>query len=312
MLSIKHLSKAYVAGRPVLSDIDLDIAARGITAIIGPSGTGKSTLIRCINRLVEPTSGSIEFEGHDLTRLTRHALRQARRRIGMVFQEFNLVERLTVMENLLSGRLGYVSAWKAWRRRFPPGDVARAFELLDTVGLSSFANQRADSLSGGQRQRVGIARAVMQEPAAAARGRADVLAGPQDVGGDHAAAHRHCARATIPVMVNMHDVELARRFADRIVGMAGGRIVFDGPPARLSDETSEDDLWRRRLAALTLAREAEFDSMTDRSAGAAGSRATLFPPDWRARAAWIALAAYVVYAAAQMDVSAERVAVGIS
>ena len=164
MLSIKRLSKAYVTGKPVLSDIDLDIAARGITAIIGPSGTGKSTLIRCINRLVEPTSGSIEFEGHDLTRLTRHALRQARRRIGMVFQEFNLVERLTVMENLLSGRLGYVSAWKAWRRKFPASDVARAFELLDIVGLSGFANQRADSLSGGQRQRVGIARAVMQEP----------------------------------------------------------------------------------------------------------------------------------------------------
>jgi len=164
VLSIKHLSKAYVTGKLVLSDIDLDIAARGITAIIGPSGTGKSTLIRCINRLVEPTSGSIEFEGHDLTRLTRHALRQARRRIGMVFQEFNLVERLTVMENLLSGRLGYVSAWKAWRRRFPASDVARAFELLDIVGLSGFANQRADSLSGGQRQRVGIARAVMQEP----------------------------------------------------------------------------------------------------------------------------------------------------
>src|SRR5881227_1555684 len=149
--------------------MDRDLAASGITAIIGPSGTGKSTLIRCINRLVEPTSGSIQFEGSDLTRLGRHALRQARRRIGMVFQEFNLVERLTVMENLLSGRLGYVSAWKAWRRRFPASDVARAFELLDIVGLSGFANQRADSLSGGQRQRVGIARAVMQEPSVCSR-----------------------------------------------------------------------------------------------------------------------------------------------
>src|SRR5205085_6962325 len=136
MLSIKHLSKAYIPGKSVLSDIDLDLAASGITAIIGPSGTGKSTLIRCINRLVEPTSGSIQFEGRDLTRLTRHALRQARRRIGMVFQEYNLVERLTVMENLLSGRLGYVSAWKAWRRKFSPNDIARAFELLDIVGLT--------------------------------------------------------------------------------------------------------------------------------------------------------------------------------
>ena len=237
MLSIKHLSKAYVTGKPVLSDIDLDIAARGITAIIGPSGTGKSTLIRCINRLVEPTSGSIEFEGHDLTRLTRHALRQARRRIGMVFQEFNLVERLTVMENLLSGRLGYVSAWKAWRRRFPAGDVARAFELLDIVGLSGFANQRADSLSGGQRQRVGIARAVMQEPSVLLADEPTSSLDPK-TSVEIMQLLTDIARArAIPVIVNMHDVELARRFADRIVGMAGGRIVFDGPPTKLFDQT---------------------------------------------------------------------------
>jgi phosphonate transport system ATP-binding protein len=237
VLSIKHLSKAYVTGKPVLSDIDLEIAARGITAIIGPSGTGKSTLIRCINRLVEPTSGSIEFEGHDLTRLTRHALRQARRRIGMVFQEFNLVERLTVMENLLSGRLGYVSAWKAWRRRFPASDVARAFELLDIVGLSGFANQRADSLSGGQRQRVGIARAVMQEPSVLLADEPTSSLDPK-TSVEIMQLLTDIARArAIPVIVNMHDVELARRFADRIVGVSGGRIVFDGPPAKLSDET---------------------------------------------------------------------------
>jgi phosphonate transport system ATP-binding protein len=149
MLAIKHLSKSYVPGKPVLTDVNLEVAARGITAIIGPSGTGKSTLIRCINRLVEPTSGVIEFEGRDLVRLPRKGLRQARRRIGMVFQEYNLVERLTVMENLLSGRLGYISAWRAWRRKFSAEDVARAFELLDVVGLSGFATQRADSLSGG-------------------------------------------------------------------------------------------------------------------------------------------------------------------
>src|SRR6266404_6349204 len=237
MLSLKHLSKSYVRGKPVLNDISLDIAARGITAIIGPSGTGKSTLIRCINRLVEPTSGSIEFEGHDLTRLTRHALRRVRCHIGMVFQEFNLVERLTVMENLLSGRLGYVSAWKAWRRKFPAGDIARAFELLDTVGLSSFANQRADSLSGGQRQRVGIARAVMQQPSVLLADEPTSSLDPKTSVEIMQLLTDIALQRGIPVLINMHDVELAKRFADRIVGMAAGRIVFDGPPRQLTDAT---------------------------------------------------------------------------
>ena len=237
MLSLKHLSKPYVRGKPVLNDISLDIAARGITAIIGPSGTGKSTLIRCINRLVEPSAGAVVLDGEDLVRLPRKALRLARRRIGMVFQEYNLVERLTVMENVLSGRLGYVSAWRAWRRRFPPEDIARAFELLEVVGLSGFAQSRADSLSGGQRQRVGIARAVMQQPAVLLADEPTSSLDPKtsveimqlltDIARDR----------TIPIVINMHDVELAKRFADRIVGMAGGRVVFDGPPDRLSDDT---------------------------------------------------------------------------
>jgi phosphonate transport system ATP-binding protein len=163
-LLIRKLRKEYRPGVPVLKDIDLAIPGRGMTAVIGPSGTGKSTLIRCINRLVEPTAGEILFRGQDLAKLSGLALRQARRRIGMVFQEYNLVERLTVMENLLCGRLGYVAAWRAWLRRFPRGDVERAFDLLDAVGLSGFATRRADALSGGQRQRVGIARALYGDP----------------------------------------------------------------------------------------------------------------------------------------------------
>jgi phosphonate transport system ATP-binding protein len=237
MLSIKHLSKSYVPGKPVLTDIDLEITERGITAIIGPSGTGKSTLVRCINRLVEPTAGSIEFEGRDLVRLPRKALREARRHIGMVFQEYNLVERLTVMENLLSGRLGYVSAWRAWRRKFSAEDIARAFELLDVVGLSGFSNQRADSLSGGQRQRVGIARAVMQQPLVLLADEPTSSLDPKTSVEIMQLLADIARQRGIPVLINMHDVELAKRFADRIVGMAGGRIVFDGPSGQLADDT---------------------------------------------------------------------------
>src|SRR4030095_4595512 len=145
MLTLRNLSKSYVAGTPVLQDVNLEIAARGITAIIGASGTGKSTLIRCINRLVEPSSGAILFENQDLAHLSGPALRRARRHIGMVFQEYNLVERLTVMENLLTGRLGYVSAWRAWRRKFPPEDFRRAYELLDLVGVRALAPARSDA-----------------------------------------------------------------------------------------------------------------------------------------------------------------------
>jgi phosphonate transport system ATP-binding protein len=235
-LRIDRLVKEYRRGVPVLKDVSLEIAARGVTAIIGASGTGKSTLIRCINRLVEPTSGAIHFDGHDLTRLSRGALRAARRRIGMVVPEFNLVERLTVMENLLSGRLGYVPAWKAWLRRFPQEDIARAFALLDEVGLAGFAHQRADSLSGGQRQRVGIARALMQSPALLLADEPTSSLDPKTAVEIMQLLRDAAAHHQIPVLINMHDVDLARRFADRVIGLAGGHVVFDGPAERLTDD----------------------------------------------------------------------------
>jgi phosphonate transport system ATP-binding protein len=234
-LIIRNLRKEYRAGEAVLRDVSLEIAGRGLTAIIGPSGTGKSTLVRCINRLVEPTAGQILFRGQDLVQLTAPELRAARRRIGMVFQEYNLVERLSVIENVLCGRLGYVAAWRAWLRKFPAADIERAFSLLDAVGLSDFAYQRADQLSGGQRQRVGIARALMQEPDLILADEPTSSLDPKTSVEIMELIARRAGERDIPVIVNMHNVELARRFADRIVGLSKGQVVFDGPPGALND-----------------------------------------------------------------------------
>jgi phosphonate transport system ATP-binding protein len=234
-LVIRNLRKEYRAGQPVLKDISFMVEGRGMTAIIGPSGTGKSTLIRCINRLVNPTAGEILFRGQDLARLKGRELRAARRRIGMVFQEYNLVERLSVIENVLCGRLGYVAVWRAWLRKFPPADVDRAFQLLDAVGLSDFATQRADQLSGGQRQRVGIARALMQEPDLVLADEPTSSLDPKTSVEIMELIARRAGERDIPAIVNIHNVGLARRFADRIVGMSKGEIVFDGPPQALED-----------------------------------------------------------------------------
>jgi phosphonate transport system ATP-binding protein len=234
-LRIHHLRKEYRAGEPVLRDVSLTIEGRGLTAIIGPSGTGKSTLVRCINRLVEPTSGEILFRGQDMVRLSARELRAARRRIGMIFQEYNLVERLSVIENVLCGRLGYVPVWRAWLRRFSNADIARAFELLDAVGLGDLATQRADQLSGGQRQRVGIARALMQEPDLLLADEPTSSLDPKTSVEIMELIARRASASGIPALVNIHNVELARRYADRIIGMSKGTIVFDGPPQALED-----------------------------------------------------------------------------
>lgn len=234
-LIVRDLYKEYRSGQPVLRGINLTFPGSGLTAIIGPSGTGKSTLIRCVNRLVQPTSGEILFRGQDLAKLSGRALRNARRRIGMVFQEYNLVERLTVMENLLCGRLGYVPVWRAWLRKFPEGDIQRAFDLLDSVGLPGFASQRADALSGGQRQRVGIARAIMQEPDIILADEPTSSLDPKTSVEIMEILQQVARERAIPVIVNIHNVELARRYASRVVGMTGGNVVYNGPPAGLTD-----------------------------------------------------------------------------
>jgi phosphonate transport system ATP-binding protein len=235
-LVLRDLSKEYVRGKPVLRGVSVKFAPSGVTAIIGPSGTGKSTLIRCVNRLVEPTGGEILFLGQDLAKLRGAALRAARRRIGMVFQEYNLVERLSAIENVLCGRLGYVAPWRAWLRKFPGEDVDMAFDLLEAVGLADRARQRADALSGGQRQRIGIARALMQRPDLLLADEPTSSLDPKTSVEIMELMSDLCGRRGIPVIVNIHNVELAKRFAQRMIGMSQGEVVFDGGPAELGDQ----------------------------------------------------------------------------
>jgi len=240
MLEITGLSKTYPTGTTALKEISFTVDEPQVVTIIGPSGAGKSTLIRCINRLVEPTSGKVILDGISITALNRRELRKVRRRMGMIFQEYNLVERLTVMENLLSGRLGYVDFWKTYRRKFPPEDVAAAFELLDRVGLSGYQDTRADALSGGERQRVGISRALMQQP--------DLLLVDEPTASLDPKTSRQIMRLLVelarergtPALVNIHDVGLAQMFADRIIGLAEGQIVFDGTAKQVTAQVLTD------------------------------------------------------------------------
>ena len=237
MLRITGLTKRYRTGDVALRDISLDVPDSQVMALIGPSGAGKSTLIRCVNRLVEPTAGAITLNETEITKLGSGELRRARRRLGMIFQEYALVERLTVMENVLSGRLGYVGFWQSWFRRFPQADIDEAFRLLARVGLEQVADKRADELSGGQRQRVGICRALIQAPELLLVDEPTASLDPKTSRQIMRLIRELCAeRKPLSAIINIHDVTLAQTFAERIVGLRLGEIVYDGPPAGLTAE----------------------------------------------------------------------------
>ena len=236
MLKLENLTKRYNTGDLALQGVDLEIPDGQVLALIGPSGAGKSTLIRCVNRLVEPTDGSATLNDENLTKLSSRALRRARRRMGMIFQEYALVERLTVMENVLSGRLGYVGFWRSYFRKFPKDDVKEAFRLLDRVGLLEMADKRADELSGGQRQRVGICRALIQNPDLLLVDEPTASLDPKTSRQIMRLINELCAERGLTAIINIHDVLLAQMFSQRIVGLALGKIVYDGSPEGLTPE----------------------------------------------------------------------------
>ena len=243
MLRVTDLQKTYATGDEALKGVTTSVKGSETVAMIGPSGAGKSTFIRCVNRLTEPSGGEVHLDDTELTELGDDALRAARRDIGMIFQEYNLVERLTVMENVLTGRLGYVSAWQAFRRSFPAEDVDRAYEILERVGLGDMENKRVDELSGGQRQRVGIARAVIQQPKILLVDEPTSSLDPETSNTVMRLLTDIAAEREVPVLINIHEVDLALEHADRIVGLHDGELVFEGSPSDL-DQQGLDQVYR--------------------------------------------------------------------
>ncbi len=236
MLRLEKLVKTYPTGDQALKSVDLEVPQGQVMALIGPSGAGKSTLIRCINRLVEPSSGKAWLGDVELTSLGSGALRRERRRMGMIFQEYALVERLTVMENVQSGRLGYVGFWRSFLRRYPQSDVDEAYRLLDRVGLLEMADKRADELSGGQRQRVGICRALIQNPALLLVDEPTASLDPKTSRQIMRLICELCAERGLAAIINIHDVALAQMFVQRVIGLRSGTVEFDGPPNALTPD----------------------------------------------------------------------------
>ncbi len=235
MLKVEHLTKVYEGGTLALEDVSFEVPEGQFLAVIGLSGSGKSTLLRCINRLIEPTEGRITWHGEDITTASQEDMRRIRRRIGMIFQHFNLVHRSKVITNVLQGRLGYVNPALSLINRFPKDEIERAHAQLERVGLSDKAYQRADELSGGQQQRVGVARALMQEPEM-------VLADEPVASLDPVLAHSIMQYLElindedgVTVLCSLHFLDLVHDYADKAIALYDGRVVFEGAPSEIDD-----------------------------------------------------------------------------
>ncbi|MGZ5385194.1 MAG: phosphonate ABC transporter ATP-binding protein [Acidimicrobiia bacterium] len=236
MLQVEHLTKIYEGGTLALDDVSFEVPDGQFLAVIGLSGSGKSTLLRCINRLIEPTEGRITWNGVDVTKASQEEMRRIRRRIGMVFQHFNLVHRSKVITNVLQGSLGYVNPALSLVNRFPKDQMRKAYQQLVRVGLEEKARQRADVLSGGQQQRVGVARALMQDPEM-------ILADEPVASLDPVLAHsimQYLERINsddgVTVLCSLHFLDLVHRYADRAIALNEGKLVFEGPPSEIDDE----------------------------------------------------------------------------
>ncbi len=243
VLEVRDLRASYSASGPeILKGISFGVEADDFFAIIGPSGAGKSTLIRCINRLVEPSGGEIRFYDREVTGLHGRQLRRLRRDMGMIFQEFNLIDRMSVMDNVLSGRLGYTSNLRSLFRAFPRDDIQHALSLLDRVGLLEHVDKRADELSGGQRQRVGIARALMQNPKLLLVDEPTSALDPKISREVMALIKQMATELKVPCLCNIHDVRLAMEFCNKIIGLQDGNKMFDGPTKEM-DQAMLDQIY---------------------------------------------------------------------
>ena len=241
ILKVENLNLTYQKGGPqVLFDISFSVSKSDFYAIIGPSGAGKSSLIRCINKLADANSGNVLFKGENIINLSGKKLRSVRRKIGMIFQEFNLIDRMSVIDNILTGRLGYMNTFTSLFRMFDKKDISRAIALIEKVGLADFANKRVDQLSGGQRQRVGIARALMQEPEIMLVDEPTSSLDPKIAIEMMELIKGIADELKIPVLCNIHNIDLAKQFANRILGLQDGKKKFDDTTDKLTHEVLQD------------------------------------------------------------------------